>query len=72
MSDGYEKMFLCKPCAEEMKGYRTVADVKYIQSAKKKGTCELCGCRRFGYICNVKFKEVEGSETDAAQQTYTE
>ena len=62
MPDGYEELFLCKPCAEEMKTdkYKTVEDVKYIQSVNKKGTCELCRCRRFGYICKVKFKEVEG------------
>lgn len=65
MPDGYEEPFLCKPCAEEMKDYKTVEDVEYIQSAKKKGTCEQCRCRRFGYICNVKFKEAEGSESDA-------
>ena len=65
MPDGYEKLFLCKPCAEEMKDYKTVEDVKYIQPAKKKGTCELCRCRRFGYVCNVKFKEAEGSVSDA-------
>ena len=64
MLDEYEELFLCKPCAEEMKNYKTVEKVKYVQSAKKKGTCELCRCRRFGYICKVKFKEVEESETD--------
>jgi hypothetical protein len=59
MSDGYEELFLCKPCAEEMKTdkYKTVEDVKYIQSVNKKGTCEQCRCRRFGYRCEVKFKE---------------
>lgn len=60
MNDEYEELFLCKPCAEEMKSgkYQTIDDVKYVQSAKKKGTCEQCRCRRFGYICKVKFKEI--------------
>lgn len=53
----YEELFLCKPCAEEMKTMETVEDVKYVQSATKKDTCGLCRCRRFGYICKVKFKE---------------
>ncbi len=61
MTDGYEELFLCKPCAEEMKTdkYKTVEDIKYIQSVTKKGTCEQCRCRRFGYICEVKFKDPE-------------
>ena len=59
MPDGYEELFLCKPCAEEMKKYKTVEEVKYIQSVTKKGTCEQCRCRRFGYRCNVKFKAPE-------------
>lgn len=58
MNDEHEELFLCKPCAEEMKDMQTVEDVKYVQSAKKKDTCELCRCRRFGYICKVKFKEI--------------
>lgn len=61
MPDGYEELFLCKPCAEEMKTdkYKTVEDVKYIQPVNKKGTCEQCRCRRFGYRCKVKFKAPE-------------
>lgn len=58
MPDEHEELFLCKPCAEEMKDMQTVDEVKYVQSANKKGTCELCRCRRFGYICKVKFKEI--------------
>ncbi len=53
----YEELFLCKPCAEEMKTLKSVEDVKYVKPSTKKGTCEQCRCRRFGYICNVKFKE---------------
>lgn len=55
----YEEMFLCKPCAEKMKDFKTVEEVKYVQSVTKKGTCEQCNCRRFGYICKVKFRELE-------------
>lgn len=55
--DEHEKLFLCKPCAEEMKKMKTVENIKYVQSVKEKGTCELCRCRRFGYICKVVFKE---------------
>lgn len=57
MNDEKEELFLCKPCAEEMKDMQTVEDIQYVQATKKKGTCEMCGCRRFGYICKVKFKE---------------
>lgn len=57
MNDEKEELFLCKPCAEEMKEMESVEEIKYVQSANKKGTCELCRCRRFGYICKVKFKE---------------
>lgn len=53
----YEELFLCKPCAEEMKTMETVEDIKYVKSATKKGTCELCNHRRFGCIGKVKFKE---------------
>lgn len=59
MPEGYKKMFLCKPCAEKMKKLKTAEDVKYIQPAKEKGTCEQCRCRRFGYICGVKFTDPE-------------
>lgn len=59
MPDGYEELFLCKPCAEEMKKLKTVEDVKYIQPVNKKGTCEQCRCRRFGYLCEVKFTAPE-------------
>ncbi len=54
----YEEMFLCKPCAEKIKDFQTIEDVKYVQSVKEKGTCEQCGCRRFGYLCKVKFAEL--------------
>lgn len=57
MNDEKEELFLCKPCAEEMKDMESVEEIKYVQSTNKKGTCELCRCRRFGYICKVKFKE---------------
>lgn len=55
--DEYEELFLCKPCAEEMKDMVTVEDIRYVKPATKKGACELCNRRRFGYICKVKFKE---------------
>ena len=55
----YEEMFLCKPCAEKIKDFKTVEKVKYVQSVTNKGTCEQCGCRRFGYICKVKFRDLE-------------
>lgn len=57
MTDEYEELFLCKPCAEEMKDMKTVESIKYVQSEKEKGTCELCRRRRFGYTCKVKFTE---------------
>lgn len=56
----YDEMFLCKPCAEKMKDFKTVEEIKYVQTVKDKGTCEQCNCRRFGYICKVKFKELQG------------
>lgn len=64
MDEDNEQMFLCKPCAESMKqGFRTVKSVKYIRAGREKGTCELCKCRRFGYYCEVEFREVEGNES---------
>lgn len=61
MTEEKEELFLCKPCAEEMKqgNLRTVEDVRYIKPGREKGTCELCRRRRFGYYCEVEFKEVE-------------
>ena len=59
MPDEKEQLFLCKPCAEEMKNYKTVASVEYIRPARDKGTCELCGRRRFGYVCEVGYRDVE-------------
>ncbi len=59
MDGNNEELFLCKPCAESMKkGFRTVEDVKYIKPGREKGTCELCQRRRFGYYCEVEFREV--------------
>lgn len=55
----YEELFLCKPCAEKIKDFKTCEDVIYVQSAKDKGTCEQCGKRRFGYICKVKYKDLK-------------
>lgn len=58
--DEDDVLFLCKPCAESMKnGFRTVRSIKYIKPGREKGTCELCQRRRFGYYCEVEFKEVE-------------
>ena len=59
MDEDKQILFLCKPCAEEMKGYKTVKSVKYDRPGRDKGTCELCGRRRFGYICEVEFREPE-------------
>lgn len=64
MDEDIDVLFLCKPCAESMKsGFRTVRNLKYIKPGREKGTCELCNCRRFGYYCEVKFKEVEADAT---------
>lgn len=54
-----QTLFLCKPCAEEMKEYKTVKGLRYDRPARSKGTCALCGRRRFGYICEVNFREPE-------------
>lgn len=59
MDEDKQILFLCKPCAEEMKDYKTVRNVRYDRPARDKGTCELCGRRRFGYICEVEFREPE-------------
>ena len=58
MNNDFEKFFFCKPCAEKIKTMKTCNELKYIQSVREKGTCEQCRCRRFGYICMVKFNEV--------------
>lgn len=57
MSNEYEELFLCKPCAEKIKNFNSCEDVRYVQSVKDKRTCDQCNRRRFGYICKVKFKE---------------
>ena len=62
MDDDKETLFLCKHCAEEMKEYKTVASVEYIRPARDKGTCEQCRLRRYGYMCEVEFREPEAAE----------
>lgn len=63
MPDEKETLFFCKPCAEEIKGYQTVASVEYIRPARDKGTCGLCGLRRFGYICEVEYRDAEAIQS---------
>lgn len=67
MPDGYEELFFCKPCAEEAKNYRTVKNIEYVRPARDKGTCELCGKRRFGYMCEMEFREAAELNTDEEQ-----
>ena len=58
MESEYEEMFLCKPCAEKIKSFKTCEDVRIKTSVRDKGLCEQCNRRRYGYFCDVKFKEI--------------
>lgn len=53
-----ENLFLCRPCAEHMKELRTVSSVHIGRPARDKGTCEQCCRRRYGYHCEVVFREI--------------
>lgn len=59
MNNEKDELFLCKPCAEEMKDYKTVEEIEYVRPARDKGTCEQCNRRRYGYVCNVKYTDPE-------------
>lgn len=50
-------LFLCRPCAEKIKDFKTVHSVKIGSHRRNKSTCEQCGKRRFGYMCNVVFAD---------------
>ena len=60
-----EKLFLCRPCAEALKNYKTVKRVKIGAHHKEKRTCDQCCCRRFGYDCEVEYKPVSELEPPA-------
>jgi len=40
-------VFLCRPCMESN-------GAKMIRGNNNKGTCAICGKRRYGYLCEVK------------------
>lgn len=50
-----EELFLCRPCAEKLKSFKTVEDLKIGRHRRDKHDCEHCGKRRFGYMCHVHF-----------------
>lgn len=52
-----DELFLCKPCMSRLPAFQTVKSVSDGVPAKGKGTCELYGLRKFGYICTVEFQE---------------
>ena len=58
MSD-VETQFLCRPCAEAMKSFKTVASVQIGPHKRVKQLCEQCGRSRYGYLCDVTFKDPE-------------
>ena len=62
MNENNERLFLCKPCAEKLKGFKSVKSVKYLAPHKEKGTCDQCGCRRYGYDCEVEWSDVAYGE----------
>ena len=55
--DEAEEMFLCLPCAKAMEAgkWKTVKSITIGGHQKKKGTCDQCCCRRYGYKCKVEF-----------------
>ena len=54
-----EKLFICLPCAERMKEMKSVISVKIGHHLKKKGECEQCCRRRYGYMCEVVFNDFD-------------
>ena len=42
-----ETAFICRPCMES-------TGAKMIRGNNNKGTCAICGKRRYGYLCEVK------------------
>ncbi|MEA5151981.1 MAG: hypothetical protein VB039_05205 [Oscillospiraceae bacterium] len=54
-----EELFLCLPCAERLKDFQTVESIKVGRHRRDKDVCEQCGRRRFGYLCEVKFRGME-------------
>lgn len=56
-----DTLFLCRPCAENMKSFQTVRYVKQGRSRRYKDTCEQCARRRFGSLCEVEFQLPDAS-----------
>lgn len=54
-----EVLFLCRPCAEKLKTMNCVKHIHIGESVKKKGDCEQCGRRRYGYKCTVEWKDLD-------------
>ena len=54
-----ETLFLCRPCAEAMKSVKTVASVEIGAHKRVKQICEQCARSRYGYLCDVTFKDPE-------------
>ena len=54
-----ETLFLRRPCAEAMKSFKTVATVRIGPHKRVKQICEQCGRSRYGYLCDVTFKDPE-------------
>ena len=56
-----EEMFLCLPCAKRYENgeFKSLKSIKSGAPVSKKGECEHCCRRRFGYKCKVVFKELE-------------
>lgn len=54
-----ETLFLCRPCAEAMKSSKTVASVRLGPHKRVKQICEQCARSRYGYLCDVTFKDHE-------------
>ena len=52
-------LFLCRPCAEAMKSFKTVASVRIGPHKRVKQICEQCARSRYGYLCDVTFKDPE-------------
>lgn len=59
-----DQLFLCRPCIEKMPQYQTVERIEAGKTGQGKGTCDLCGYRRYGYKCMVEFKEATHSIID--------
>lgn len=51
------RKFMCRPCMEQLKAQEKIKKDSHIRD---KHTCEICGRRKYGYMCEMIDGETNG------------